>query len=322
MWPRVDFTSYYKFIVSLALLLVAIAVALPIAVLRDDGALRMRHDDMLELTPLSAEMVERQQQHKRWLLGAYPYISGALGLAGIGLAIHGLTRWRTRQNVLDDIEDTKKETALVTLQRMTDGEIAERRVEEAAELAVGVSTPEAADGTGLDVGEAEGRQLAGDVDRIQRAAQKAQEVEAAVAERLHEAFGRSYEIISNVRLQAGDVAVAVDFFLRSKSPNGVHYVVDVKYSRAQERNAARRMRDAAVRLAQAAATVPGQCRGVALMIVEGPGKEGGVGAVREVFTKEAKALQQSLQVPVSVSVLALDEFNALSAEGIREIFTW
>ncbi|MEJ6553684.1 hypothetical protein PQI51_01435 [Microbacterium esteraromaticum] len=99
---KLDFSSFYKFVASVGLLLLAAAVALPWF------ALRMATPET-PASSASAKAVdvatENRAQQYVFILTAYPWLSLGLGVAGLALLGYGLVAWRERQKKHDEDED-------------------------------------------------------------------------------------------------------------------------------------------------------------------------------------------------------------------------
>lgn len=99
---KLDFSSFYKFVSSVGLLLITAALALPWFVLKTAVP-----DAPLEST--AAKIVDdalgvRAGQYM-FIVNAYPWISGSLFLLGLLLTGYGLIAWRNRQKEQDKDED-------------------------------------------------------------------------------------------------------------------------------------------------------------------------------------------------------------------------
>lgn len=99
---KLDFSSFYKFVASVGLILLAASVVLPWFVLRTAAP------DAPSGTPAAAvvdlALDERADQY-RFILQVYPWMSLGLFVLGCGLTAYGLIAWRDRQKKQDADED-------------------------------------------------------------------------------------------------------------------------------------------------------------------------------------------------------------------------
>lgn len=99
---KLDFSSFYKFVSSVGLLLLAAAVALPWF------ALRATAPDAPAGTPASLNVdlaLDARAQQFLFIVSAYPWVSGVLFVLGSVLTGYGLFAWRSRQKKQDADED-------------------------------------------------------------------------------------------------------------------------------------------------------------------------------------------------------------------------
>lgn len=137
MLGATDYGHLNKFLVSLGLILAGAAVVVPWAVLREDGPLRVTTEEIEQLTPTAKRVIERRQQDYDLISGIYLWFAAALLTAGLALVLWGLVRWRKRQNVVDDIEDSARDEARFRVLQLTPQEQTDRqheRIQEEAEV--------------------------------------------------------------------------------------------------------------------------------------------------------------------------------------------
>lgn len=105
MLGNVQYATFYKFLVSLGLVLVAFALVIPWLLLHESFDLLIKQVDLLHLTPTA----QRTIRHRQAIVEAgsliAPWLSVGLFLGGIGLSAFGVARWRQRQEVMDRTED-------------------------------------------------------------------------------------------------------------------------------------------------------------------------------------------------------------------------
>jgi hypothetical protein len=99
---KVDYSSFYKFVSSIGLVLIASAATIPWFVMRAAVPESFRNARAEETLERAAET--RADQYLL-ALQAYPWVSGTLVILGLILTIYGLFAWRSRQVKLDADED-------------------------------------------------------------------------------------------------------------------------------------------------------------------------------------------------------------------------
>ncbi len=223
MLSNVQYTAFYKFLVSLGLVLVALSLSLPWLLLDGSFNLLVKQSDLNQLTATAQTTIRHRQAIVHVMSLVAPWISVVLSVLGVTLSSIGVVRWRTRQNIHDQTEDAtlerlRAETAQI--RRATPLEQDIRQSQEAWALLQAQPEPRhhaAGEGTPP---EASYRDIK---DRLR-------EVEQLALEKLTRAFEDTHEIHSQQRLRLGDRTWLVDAILTSRSPDGMDLVVDVKYN--------------------------------------------------------------------------------------------
>ena len=109
--PRVDFGHYYKFLVSLGLILVGAAFVVPWLLLRESDTLVISRQRLAELTASAQGTIENKQRTLA-LFEGLAFVLPVLLVEGVFLIILGLRQWRERQKVLDQTEDAHLESEI------------------------------------------------------------------------------------------------------------------------------------------------------------------------------------------------------------------
>lgn len=107
---KLQYDSLYKFLVSLGLIMVALPVAV-LAYLLNGELILISQDEFESLSKLSQQMISNRDKLLVILRYIFPWFSGLFILAGVGLLIYGLWKWKDIQKNLD-----KKLDAETTLQ--------------------------------------------------------------------------------------------------------------------------------------------------------------------------------------------------------------
>lgn len=255
---KLDFSSFYKFVSSVGLLLLAVAVALPWF------ALRAAAPDAPAGTAASLTVdvaLDARAQQYLFIVSAYPWISAVLFVLGSVLTGYGLFAWRSQQKKQDADEDETYR------QRRELGQSLEASAEDRDEKL----DQEAHEGdSSRDKGSAS---VPGDVDRNGAASEPLERLETAYGDRyrarrefikqaegrveklLGTAFNETHQIETGVRL-SGPRSPILDFVARSADGDRwTSFAIEV---RVVERSpsTALRLRDAMLAVAIAARDVP------------------------------------------------------------------
>ncbi|MBD8608925.1 hypothetical protein IFT77_00300 [Frigoribacterium sp. CFBP 13729] len=99
---KVDYSSFYKFVSSVGLVLIASAATIPWFVMRAAVPESFRNAAAEKTLERAAET--RAEQYLL-ALQAYPWVSGSLVFLGLILTVYGLLAWRSRQVKVDADED-------------------------------------------------------------------------------------------------------------------------------------------------------------------------------------------------------------------------
>lgn len=195
-----NYSDFYRFLVSLGVLLMGMAFVLPWLFLREPFNLLLEVSRSQTLTPAAQHILAVRQ---RWLDFAYvilPWISGASFVLGVVVSSVGLKKWWKKQrDVIDPME-------VASLRSMTEKQIADKakaEMEEEPAIPELVKTPEPSSALVANYRRAEER----------------------VAAKLADLFPtRAVDVLMNMVLDD----VEYDSILRSKVP-GWDWVVEAKY---------------------------------------------------------------------------------------------
>lgn len=132
---RLEFSDFYKFLVSLGTVLVALALIMPWLFLRESFDALVSVSDISELTPTAQALIRHRQTAALWFVGNAMWISAGLATAGILLLAFGLFLWWRKQNVLDRRDMLETEKLRQEVESLSPAQIAEKVVKEAGEEA-------------------------------------------------------------------------------------------------------------------------------------------------------------------------------------------
>jgi hypothetical protein len=252
---NIQYTAFYKFLVSLGLVLVALGLAIPWLLLHESFDLFVSRSDLERLTPLAQETIKHRQAivHASSLVA--PWASIALVLSGLGLVIFGVERWRRRQAVMDKTEDVslrKLEAETVQIQRATPPERDAKQGDEAWEvvkeeqpsLVLPQSTPQA---EALN-------------DSYRATKETILTLESLVSAKLEAAFAATHEVTSQAKFVSDDRVVLVDAVIAPREVGWESYLIEVKYV-ASQKGVYNRMLDGVARLSNARRAYAGRASG-------------------------------------------------------------
>lgn len=126
-----DYSDLYKFVVSLAIVLLSLAVLAPLFVLRESFNIQISATELAQLSPAARQLVEYRQEAALLLTRSVVWISGGTALLGFALLFIGFNEWRKRQEKADlqhdyEVEKLRREV----VGSMTAAEIAQKALQE------------------------------------------------------------------------------------------------------------------------------------------------------------------------------------------------
>ena len=215
----IDFSSFYKFLSSLGLLIVIGSLAFPMGIL-----------SLPDASSVCVEDVCLARTNMQLFLYQYWWVITSLGLIlGIALMGYGMGKWNERQKGVDVKEDA--EIAKITASPMSPFEMEEKSLREAKELDTPVSPHEGPVAVKADVSRAEI-----EVERRRIPSERALlsqhlEIESMVASAFQKVMGERGRLVQpNTRLVIDGTLVAeVDALAVPLSRQGQPYILEVKY---------------------------------------------------------------------------------------------
>lgn len=123
-----DFSDLHKFIVSLGVILISLALILPWLFLRESFGILVTLDEFKEFTPIAQQLITRRQEAAWWVTNNISYISGLLLLFGICFTAYGSYLWWKRQVILDQKQALEKQKLEHEVKTMTPAEVTHRAV--------------------------------------------------------------------------------------------------------------------------------------------------------------------------------------------------
>lgn len=340
MIPKLEFGQLYKFVVSLGLVLMAIAVIGPWAILRDQGALLVTREALDDLTPRAQEVLELKQHHAELIVRAYPVVALVLLVTGAVVAVWGLTQWWGRQKVADERENVDLAVQKRTLEPQTAAE-QESRLDADVEEAMAASAPAETEPRGRAGNEAPGtvprtdetdsaRVSSGTPTPARPAAsentagsdylafrKKVRSVEALVSSRVAEALGGTHRIDTDVKVRVGeDVRGYADIVALAETDAAAwSLVIDVKFTRKPTKNIGPILNDSLLNGASVARALNRE-RSAALTVVV---VEDGVDdeRARRALARALQRIRDLSIVPVGALLISETELQELPPAQLR-----
>jgi hypothetical protein len=149
---KLEYSDLYKFLASLGVVLIGLALLVPWLFLRESFDALLKTSDISELTPTAQMLLSYRQQAALWFIKSVWWISPLLALGGLLLLIMGIVPWRKRQqHLVDQREKFEMQKAGWEVERlkreiepMTYAQIAIKGIEEVEEeIEVAEEAPEA-----------------------------------------------------------------------------------------------------------------------------------------------------------------------------------
>lgn len=131
---KIEYSDFYKFLSSLGLVLISLALILPWLFLREPFDISISVSDLANLTPIAQSIINVRQETALWFLQNIKWISILLSVAGIAFLSTGITLWVRKQQKLDHRDDVESAIKEIELEKMTPTQILEKAVKEIQEV--------------------------------------------------------------------------------------------------------------------------------------------------------------------------------------------
>jgi len=132
--PRMEFGSFYRFLTSAGIFLVALGLAYPWLTAQLVSVLRIPEAELAGLTPSARESISGMQGFVENVVATQSLYSNVALSVGILLLAVGVVTWFLRQRVADRLEDWARIKAELEVEKMNSGERLAKLTAEAAEL--------------------------------------------------------------------------------------------------------------------------------------------------------------------------------------------
>lgn len=130
---KFEFSDLYKFIVSLGVILVTLAILGPWLFLREPFDLQVKANELQELTETARQTIVRRQEIVLIATRLWPWLSPFSAILGLALIFTGIRSWHRNQIELDAKTAAESKLAQHRLRNATAQEKVARKQEEAAE---------------------------------------------------------------------------------------------------------------------------------------------------------------------------------------------
>src|SRR5215469_5909843 len=131
--PEIDYGDFYKFLASVGIALIILAILTPWLFLREPFDLSIEAEHIKTLSPRAQDLVLKRQDMVSRIFPAIPAISCVLLVVGIVVTSIGLFHWHGRQKLRDRGEDYSVEIQRRELEGMSPDRIENRAAEDASQ---------------------------------------------------------------------------------------------------------------------------------------------------------------------------------------------
>ena len=203
---KLQYDSFYKFMVSAGVILVAAPIVGLYYLLCNGNQILLSQNEYDELSYSSLQFVHQRDQTILCVLTILPYLLGGLIVLGFICLIYGSLKWHSIQKEIDEQTKLKTREQKINVEKLSATEIAEKIIDEATE-------------------EHENQPLSGATPTIKKSSvAKALEIENLCYSYIFKLYYRSYDVQQNVKVEKS----AYDVLAISKFDN-IDYLFEVKY---------------------------------------------------------------------------------------------
>jgi len=208
---NIEYSDFYKFLSSLGLVLISLALLLPWLFLREPFDISISASDLANLTPAAQSIINVRQETALWFLQNIKWVSALLSISGIAFLSTGITLWVRKQQKLDQRDDVELAIKKLELEKMTPTQILEKAVREIQE----VNTDEK-------------EEKPSPVVLVSKPLQDYLRIENLIINKLTQCFGQD-SVLPNSRIK--DTAYDVILFSGSSQRNDVLFEIKVSMAR-------------------------------------------------------------------------------------------
>lgn len=332
MLPKIEFGHFYKFIASLGLVMMGVAVALPWLIFQQMAPLVIKESDLVQYTTLAQQTISERQQNLQWWAENQLGISLLTFLAGVAVTLHGLQGWKERQQVTDD-KEKEELRSLIAAAPASDAEVSQRLENEVEAAIAETSEREKAAKAASEDGHVDSatspastkasketgtNTVSSPESRRSEARLKIEEYEGRLGEILTATLGPTHEVTRNARLSVASPASSSpihDVVAIPRDKRLPAYVFDIKVI---SHIFPGRITESAVRMAADIAALPIADRervfGCVVFILRNEEDRRTLSALRA--KQEIDRVRAVLERPVGIVLLSEEEFNSLPYDDL------
>ncbi|RPJ74973.1 MAG: hypothetical protein EHM20_09720 [Alphaproteobacteria bacterium] len=212
---KFEYSDFYKFIASVGIALISLAVLVPWLFFREPFDLLLKTEDITNLTPLAQSIIQNRQTILQIVINIIPWFSlGSLILGLITFVIGGINWFNRTQRIMDKMSELNLAILERQLASQSTTEVIAQKEEEAkAQVEEHIVTTE--------------EETVLEPDIINTIVQGAYRVEKQLADKLKMCFAKTHDVLTERRLGAA----SYDIVLVSKNNRAEDYIFEVKYIR-------------------------------------------------------------------------------------------
>ncbi len=202
---KIEYGDINKFLVSIGLVLISLAILTPYLYLKEDFGLYIEKEKFEKLQqPIQELITDKQEQVRRLqsLISWLPFTLFGLGILTLGF---GLYRWSKRQVKIDEKFDDESEKLKIEIRNLTGEEKRETVITDIHEIEVSKKIHD---------------EITDDVFKIYL------NIEKRVFERFQQYKSPNFRAISDVKM---DNKYAIDILLQANSSKYADRIVEIKY---------------------------------------------------------------------------------------------
>ena len=107
MFNKVEFSDLYKFLTSIGLVIIAAAFIIPWLFMRQDMSIVLSAEDYNQLADSSKELTDKRISLNTRVVNTLPWLSLTLLMIGSAIIGFGISKWKKKQDVVDESEKLK-----------------------------------------------------------------------------------------------------------------------------------------------------------------------------------------------------------------------
>ena len=212
---KFEYSDFYKFIASVGIALISLAVIIPWLFFRESFDLLVDTEAIAKLTPLAQSIIENRQTFLQTTINLVPVFSFSAFILGLLTLVVGGVNWFNRtQKILDKVNELNLGILEQQLARQSPEEArAEKEEEVKAQIEEHIEAP--------------AEKAALEPDIVGGLIQSAYRVQKQLADSLKRCFETSHEVLTERRLRAA----SFDIVLLAKKEPAKDYIFELKYIR-------------------------------------------------------------------------------------------